>query len=108
MIKTEISYRYDASYNIETGEFTEKVGFCDLTPDPETGYVCEYCMNYEMDGRPKVVPYEYRTHMELFYAEQVESEGKLKCDGEEGCPAFWNEVNQRFDAWVLEQKSKKI
>ena len=37
--------RYDTYFNDETGEWLEKIGFC----DPGT---CDFCDAYEEDGRP--------------------------------------------------------
>ena len=40
--------RYDTHYNDETGEWLEKIGFCD-------GGTCMYCDAIEEDGRPENV-----------------------------------------------------
>jgi hypothetical protein len=40
------SSKYDTSFNDETGEWLEKIGFC-----PEEN-ACEYCKAYNEDGRP--------------------------------------------------------
>lgn len=41
------SYKYDTHYDDVTGEWLEKIGFCNETED------CEYCIAYNQDGRPK-------------------------------------------------------
>ena len=38
--------RYDTYYDDTTGEWLEKIGFCPEEDD------CEYCKNYNEDGRP--------------------------------------------------------
>ena len=40
------SSKYDTSFNDETGEWLEKIGFC-----PEEN-ACQYCKAYNEDGRP--------------------------------------------------------
>lgn len=40
------SHRYDTFFNDETGEWTEKIGFCKEEDN------CVYCKAYEEDGRP--------------------------------------------------------
>ena len=40
--------RYDTHYNDETGEWLEKIGFC------ESG-TCDFCDAYDRDGRPENV-----------------------------------------------------
>lgn len=42
------SSKYDTSFNDETGEWEEKIGFC-----PEEN-ACEYCKAYNEDGRPAI------------------------------------------------------
>lgn len=39
--------RYDTSFNAETGEWLEKIGFC---PESEQ---CPYCKAFNEDGRPE-------------------------------------------------------
>jgi hypothetical protein len=41
------SHKYDAFYDDVTGEWLDKIGFCDETEE------CEYCIAYNQDGRPK-------------------------------------------------------
>ena len=41
------SYKYDTYYDDVTGEWLDKIGFCDETEE------CEYCIAYNRDGRPK-------------------------------------------------------
>ena len=38
--------RYDTHYSDETGEWLEKIGFCD-------DGTCEFCDAFERDGRPE-------------------------------------------------------
>lgn len=40
------SYRYDTYYNDETGEWLEKIGFCEEEDN------CLFCKAYNEDGRP--------------------------------------------------------
>lgn len=40
------SYKYDTHYDDETGEWLEKIGFCNEEDD------CPYCNAYNKDGRP--------------------------------------------------------
>jgi len=46
MNKHEYSAKYDTHYDVETGEWIEKLGFC------EPGE-CTYCDAYYADGNPK-------------------------------------------------------
>jgi hypothetical protein len=39
--------KYDTHYLISTGEWLEKIGFCD---DKEN---CSFCLSYKEDGSPK-------------------------------------------------------
>jgi len=41
------SYKYDTYYDDETGEWQDKIGFCDEAEE------CEYCKAFNADGRPK-------------------------------------------------------
>ena len=38
--------RYDTYYSDVTGEWLEKIGFCDLG-------TCEFCDKFDLDGRPE-------------------------------------------------------
>lgn len=40
------SWKYDTTYNDETGEWNEKIGFCPPEDD------CGFCKAYNADGRP--------------------------------------------------------
>jgi hypothetical protein len=40
------SSKYDTSFNDETGEWLEKIGFCSEDQN------CDYCKAYQEDGRP--------------------------------------------------------
>ena len=40
------SHKYDTYFNDKTGEWTEKIGFCEEEDN------CEYCRAYNEDGRP--------------------------------------------------------
>lgn len=94
---------WDVHYDIETGEFTEKVGFCDLTPNPETGYVCEFCKAYDEAGRPDKVPYKYRDHiMEDYWDEIMADPSNNHLTPNEK----WDMAQAKFDIWVAEQESK--
>lgn len=43
------SWKYDTSYDDETGEWLESIGFC-----PESDE-CVFCESFNKDGRPQTV-----------------------------------------------------
>jgi hypothetical protein len=56
-IKFDYCERYDVYYNIETGEFLEKVN----EPALEGGEM--FTENWINDGRPTIVPTEHQEHL---------------------------------------------
>jgi len=46
-MSTTYNIRYDAYFDSETGEWLDKIGFCDEEDE------CPYCIAYNEDGRPE-------------------------------------------------------
>ena len=61
------SGRYDVHYNKTTGKITEDV--CNCGPDSD----CQFSQNWYADGKPTIVPIQYRDHLwEDFFEAGVE------------------------------------
>ena len=48
--------RYDVQYDINTGKILESICSCDP-------YECQFTYNWIADGKPTIIPMEYRDHL---------------------------------------------
>lgn len=62
------SHRYDTHYDDESGEWLEKIGFCDDEDD------CLYCKAYNEDGRPKTAWDAPKDALEIYEVEYLSEE----------------------------------